>query len=701
MKRIVSLLVAAVVSMVICRSHAGGPDLKMLVSTDCATVVSSTYQMMYDSEANIVYVFAPKNEKVNVSVTPLSGWSWNYDKYNADTSTKRIELKGEETVKKNLYGTNGEGKSAVTIQKREVMAYVRIRPYLGLDMENSGDEKIFKANNRWYTAEVSVVPGSDFKVNDKDPCTWTINKVELEEAQKNEMIVPFALTKKYSTREKIEKASVTVKGEYNGKKKTLEGSANFTIVKVDVCLKGKTEKTEDEPGYECEKSGAEPKATVTFSCQPAVMSGAAKNISIDGARLLEQYYEKSFKRYREVRDISLEKLNAKTYYLDTSKAEAGNIRICHPASGAIDSAKYLCWALEFIKPSGSPVTQPEAGVNEFCYDDDTRKCAIDLEVGMYPRAGKGLTLDKIRKQYAGWKFSVDSIKESGVFLEWDESLGGESGKWEENNGIFVCRAKAYYRGMPKSSTSFGGKKAFFSNGARKLDAKFEVFFPKNGHGHPACAKCAGCPNWFYYWSQGAVPGLNAANVKFRDMSSECGKMEWDGSNGNIFVSKLAAEHDQDYEIRKFDRTRLVPNANGLYVGDPNALVEGSAVKVGLESAYEGVAFAAAVVLHEQRHLDIAKESNGKVDTDDDNVADRCESRFGLITYIDMASSYNFLQVASAEQAAKYRTYADNEIRALLAEKDAKNNAYNIALDWAKPGCQTEIVCGPPECPRRK
>ena len=89
-ERIVSLLVAAVVSMVICRSHAGGPDLKMLVGTDCATVVSSTYQMMYDSEANIVYVFAPKNEKVNVSVTPLSGWSWNYDKYNADTSTKRL-----------------------------------------------------------------------------------------------------------------------------------------------------------------------------------------------------------------------------------------------------------------------------------------------------------------------------------------------------------------------------------------------------------------------------------------------------------------------------------------------------------------------------------------------------------------------------------------------------------------------------------
>lgn len=84
-----------------------------------------------------------------------------------------------------------------------------------------------------------------------------------------------------------------------------------------------------------------------------------------------------------------------------------------------------------------------------------------------------------------------------------------------------------------------------------------------------------------------------------------------------------------------------------------------------------------------------------MDMDSDGVADDCEQQFGFDTYQDMPESYNFAVVSGLASGS------DNEIRARLAERDVMTTKpYNVKLDWAMPGCQSENIWGPPECYQR-
>ena len=90
-------------------SQASVPKVSDNINVDAANVSCDIYQMMYDPEKKIVYVFAPDDGKsVKVTVTPRSGWSWNTSKTNPDTAPRTVDVKrGSRSL--TLHGSNGEG----------------------------------------------------------------------------------------------------------------------------------------------------------------------------------------------------------------------------------------------------------------------------------------------------------------------------------------------------------------------------------------------------------------------------------------------------------------------------------------------------------------------------------------------------------------------------------------------------------------
>lgn len=667
------------------------------ISTDAARVESDHWQMFFDAEKKTIYVFAPASQSVNFTVTPLPGWSWNKSRTTPDESTKRCSIRGQSSGKSfTLYSRSKEDRFDFDVVVREIIAYVEIDPYLGVNMKNSTNVDFFRRSNM-RSARMHVVPDSGFAIADRNPCSWTISNVSIEEKTKNSVEVSFCLPKSGSRSENCEKASVKVSGTFKGNKRTLEGFANFTIVCVDVCIAGVTEAKEDAPGYQCEKGSAITRSPVKFTCTPGKMSSRANALVVNGARLCEKYVDNSGTKYREAGDFTVDRLNNNNAcYLDTSVCAGGSIEILHPASGAVDAAKYACWGLEFKTPSGDPVREPKLGKNEFCYNtDDQGKCVINLVVGVVPDGVKGVSLDSIKQQYKGARFSVDNITDPGVKVEWDEDFGGNAGKWSIAAGNIECRARVTYVGMPEKNASFGLKHAMFQGGKRPLSAVFEVFFPKSGRNHPACQKCPECPNWFYYWQQGAVPGLGRDDVKFREVPEHHGYCECAPAGCTILVTSSAAEFGDEFVVKKYCKNGLAADDRGLFYGDNGNMVPNSEVIIGIDPEYRGVAFAASVVCHEQMHADIYNAKGEKMDMDSDGVADDCEQQFGFDTYQDMPESYNFAVVSGLASGS------DNEIRARLAERDVMTTKpYNVKLDWAMPGCQSENIWGPPECYQR-
>ena len=680
-------------------SQASVPKVSDNINVDAANVSCDIYQMMYDPEKKIVYVFAPDDGKsVKVTVTPRSGWSWNTSKTNPDTAPRTVDVKrGSRSL--TLHGSNGEGDFTFSLEIKEVIAYVEIRPYLGINMIRSTDKTYFKEHN-YHSASVTIIPNKGFEVAKDKTCKWSVGnsgnaKVEIDETTQTTQKLGFWLKKTPSSREKAETASVTVKGTYKGKEAKLSGSASFTIVLVDVCAAETREDKEDDPGVVLERYASFNTKTVKFTCRPNALSEKAQKISISapaGALL-----EKSVDRYpttylpADMSGLTARTVGSKTYYLNTANAQLGEISIEHEKSKAVDRAKYVCWGFDFIKPAGDPVNNPDdnpyRGQNEFCYDE-TRDCTVELVVGVVPQGFSGVKLADVKKAYKNASFSVDEIKESVVKLAWDPAYNGSSGKWSDKGSI-TCTARAIYKGMPKRSDSFGLKNARFSGGTRNLSAKFELFFPKYGHGHPMCKDCDGCANWFYYWKQGAVPGLNSPEVKYNASlpDGRYGQATYKDGKALIEVADLAAEIGKEFKIAKYYREAIAEK------GKRDIVLPGSEVMVGAGPHVKGVAFAAATILHERQHIAIYKAGDGKPDKDGDQVSNDCESKFGFVTYVDIGDSYNFNSKDEAFEKV-YGGKSDDEIRARLAERSVSAKDYAVAQDWAKPGCQSIEAFGP-------
>ena len=687
---------------------SAGEDVSQNINIGPARVYHPNFNMVFDPNGQVLWVFAP-DSAAPVEVTPNGGWSWYSDHEDVEMREKRMYVK--------LFGNNGETQYSFEIKyTNKAIAYIKINPYIGIDMINAEGENKPKKDRNWRSASVVVLQEEDFEViADTYEWTTTSRKITLG-SNKSSKDVAFCTDKGPSNSEKNETINVALWGRHKNSslKSQLKGTAKFTIVKVNVNICNMGELKEDDPGYICAKSPMGSNKVVMFSCDPKGLSTAAKGISIklpNKATLFDVSSTSSSGTTApscpELSTTTSSAVDGKAYWLNTSELLAGTIRIEHNASfpRAVDEAKYACWGLKFVTPAGDPVKDPVYasvdGQNEFCYDDNTRKCVVNLKVKVHPSGITGLTLAEVKKSFSGG-FSIGASPEPRqVAIEWDKDLGGQAGKWESDGGDIVCRSRATYSGMPKKSNSFGKKEAAFGAGANAISAKFEIFFEKKGKGHPECtlAGCKkDCPNWFYYWRQGAVPGLAHENVVYKELGENTGGLFEPGDPYSISISDFASMSDADGEcqIQKYLKSGLREAGNGIFVGI-KGLVGGSSVTIGIPSEYCGVAFAAAVVCHEECHRDIWQASRGKRDLDGDDVADVNESAFGLTTYPNVAASYDFLDKRTNEVYKVYLPFVDDEIRARLKSRDIlKGGYYDPSEDWAKPGCQSGDYYGPPK-----
>lgn len=262
-------------------------------------------------------------------------------------------------------------------------------------------------------------------------------------------------------------------------------------------------------------------------------------------------------------------------------------------------------------------------------------------------------------------------------------------------------AKATYRGYPLRNDGFGLYRAKFSGLGEPLTAEYEVFFDKDGVRHPSCSKCPRCPNWFYYWKDGAVPALAADDVRF----SETLPAEKLGCHDNhylvvprsvgvrnkdvVLIAKAAAvEGTKQYPLSK---TAI---GNSIY----------PSIIVGKPEKYVGLVTTAASCAHEKMHQkvfhDLCEAANAggvilqSLDVDGDGVIDDKEltsdSGYYFKTSIEKPDTYGF--ATQEPRFGEYAEYGDNEINARMAERFAYE--YDIFKDWARPGCQSKKFHGP-------
>jgi hypothetical protein len=207
--------------------------------------------------------------------------------------------------------------------------------------------------------------------------------------------------------------------------------------------------------------------------------------------------------------------------------------------------------------------------------------------------------------------------------------------------------------------------------------KFKVFFEKAGDDDGD-----GEPNWYEYWSDdGAVPGMNAADVEFDQTLGANTYGYWSPTDDNIHLGGAAgATH----------------YPNGLNVP---AVV--NSCPGGNFGGAKGIDSAAEVLDHERRHETIyhnwdeggawnAADGPPLADSDDvnhptkhdrpaDDLPDVYETNVG--TANNNVDSCNL----ATHKSATYSRYGDNEFNAVWSSDGSTGVA---AKDWANPGKQT-------------
>ena len=478
-----------------------------------------------------------------------------------------------------------------------------------------------------------------------------------------------------------------------------------------------------------------------------------------------------YKRFDTDKTYKLKDLTstAKPFYVICTEPSRewnkSSVTFTHVLSGASDKANYTCCGLAFITPSGSPekyetdkngkpvVVNPNAaepadrycerakneenncedadGQNEFCFSKSGQKLTVRFKVGILPQP-PAEKLDAMLTKFLGstrtGTFTVKALRDSS---------GDGTPVWESNkkrtlsnkvevtkkDGVFAD--EVVYSGYPTKNNGFGKYTVTFEAGKVKLSADYEVFYDKYATDHPSCSSCKNCPNWFYYWKQGAVPGLK--NVKFAKSDSDVYK----DKDGNPLALNPYGVHIHNEKIYNWNEERngitvkifsIKKTRSEMFVSELAAEKAAGEyplrlglLPVGKHERFCGVAFAAAACAHEERHkhyyeLLIAKANDycavdrqGRVthygagdtvsvDTDKDGIADYLEmDEMDIGSKVNEWDTFNF---HSYPGMGAYESCGDDEIRARKAERTAYN--YDIFQDWAMPGCQSQIPFGPTE-----
>ena len=661
---------------------------------------------------------------VKFTITPDQDWHWGASKKAKEARSFAVKLDAKKTAD-TLNQDNGEGMLKLVLKVVRVRVCVVVQPYIGLDriredgvikstiavakilVQSYKDEPVTVSSCRWTLPAAT----GHCKINDpRDQSTLSIEATRPSNAEGQEVV----------------QAEVTIESQepyFRGKK--FKGKGSFTIVAVDVKLADVGEDKEDRHDAVLlqHDDGSNSAIPVEFACTPMSLQGAAGKvrISVNGGVFCRQTKYKDGGVWKTKCDplgageYSIKEIcgTGKGIYVLPQGARKGDAQIVHPLSTAIDIARFACWSFEFITPRGSPVTEPlekGEGRNEFCYNDESGQCKIELCVGIVPAGVQPFTVEKAKSVFSG-RFTVSKINDkNNVSVKWDEGSGGQNGKWKiDDKGRIVCSTMAIYDRMPQSNDSFGMKKASYVFGAKQRTANFEIFFRKYGSGHPKTdvdGMLVPGPNWFYYWRQGAVTLLSNTHMIFDSQlkHNRAGEFRPLGSKWEIAFSDLAAQRScGEFVINKALRigTRIsavslnsVPVVQSTSVSD--SLIVG---KKGLT----GIAAAATVAQHELRHKDSWDDLMRAPTNDKDGDGMRHTLKNGLFTsdgeaeaiqngintYWDMPDSYSF--ATAEDNFREYSAYGDNEIRARAAEKE---EGFVPAKDWAWPGCNTRKVCGP-------
>jgi hypothetical protein len=254
------------------------------------------------------------------------------------------------------------------------------------------------------------------------------------------------------------------------------------------------------------------------------------------------------------------------------------------------------------------------------------------------------------------KFQIDGIGNS--VLKWSNDAGGKATRV---NGNFL-ETDATFTNLPKKNSDFGKKKAkLLFDGAVVDTREYLVFFPKKGQNHPGPNPVE--PNWFYYWEEGQVCGINA-------------NCEYDATSSFGYCVPATG-----------DTIHLGPDAPEANTGpetyDSGNVTYGSITVTGTG---KGIKCVAETIEHEQCHIDNYKASKGKKDDDGDGVADTLEPNLeGIKSDPKDADTY--------KMGGSYSSYGDDEVRCRKKELNL-TISYHTNKDWANPGCQSKVKFGP-------
>lgn len=706
-----------------------------------------------ESEGTIVRVIPEKANKsyfTTAELTPVKDWSWDSKKF---VQGKKYGLGG--TV---YLCDKSECIDGVSILISDNIAFVELP-----DTATSSTDGIYYLGRSRLDDKKSVQMGAGATLDAILELPNSTYRWEPNFSPNWEYVPPEVLDKKNTSIQTC-KGDVysstwgqeTISGRVDG----ANGTTNFTIVAVDVQLGGLPEEDEESKGFLMTTNTPVPvKFKVltaglpkdldkfTISCRDLYVESKAGNrmaLCIPGKKGEPAKYYRPFAMPSS--PLTAKDLTSSNFYIicqSPSQSWKGDKVVLSNISGAIDCACYTCYVVGFITPFGSPEKYQKGengepvrantsssepadwyvkketseendsgeGQNEFCFDDVTQELTIPLVVGVKPKLDVQ-TMKKLVGDKPG-VFTVQKLRETSVggTPKWD---GGGTPTLSKNvmpsNGSFS--ATAVYTGYPNKSEGFGKYTATFTGLGRTITAEYEVFYPKKGIHHPTCTKCPQCPNWFYYWKDGAVPGLAADDVKY-------------DANLN---SKLFGRYDQNSSWRIIrERNENGSVSEGYYTTIANEIIRISdmasesgvaeyilqnqttsnivqTIVTGKPAQYVGVVMAAAACAHEKMHQRIyhglVDEANrlkvittdDKVDADKDGVVDTQEDAgtYGFVTVSSLSDSYGIGQ--ADEGFDEYTKYGDNEINARLAERQAYG--YNIFQDWAKPGCQSKDAFGP-------
>jgi len=256
-------------------------------------------------------------------------------------------------------------------------------------------------------------------------------------------------------------------------------------------------------------------------------------------------------------------------------------------------------------------------------------------------------------------------------------IGSSSKQWllPSVNGSAVdsygkLAATVEFTDLPEHNNDFGNKWAeLWWNGTLVASNKYQVFFPKYGKNHPYCLLCPDCPNWFYYWKEGGVCGIDPDKCAYKEMSNVYAEADFETNFINLSNSAAGT---------KFPHT-FKNSTTGAMVD----IIGGS----------KGIQCVADSIKHENKHFyhrDQFFNKPGHTDTDGDGIPDVQEQTNyeGISSDPAKPDTYNLFAVF-----AKYAQNGDEEIRCLFCEKDNTITVYP-AKDWANPGCQHFKQFGP-------